>query len=886
MIQKRTLIAVIMVLIMILTSVASNGQASAPEENGTLDALAQGGDNPYFTEREIVLNDGSIVNEVIINGPPEPPPGYEEERQPVFFPESSPEKGVKILNVPAYKWVYGCSAVSAAMIAAYYDINGYPNIYTGPTNNGVMPMDDSIWGTWKDGSGTQYVLNPLVASKNGLDDRTIRGSIDDYWVKYKSTLPDPFITGGWTEHSYGDAVGDYMHTSQSSFHLSDGSTRFKGAFFPISCDAINLLSPEDGTVGLRNFYTDRGYAVTNCYAQYTNNIQGGGFTFEQYKAEIDAGRPVLIYLWSSSIGHSIVGVGYDDSDQTVYLHDTWDYAVHEMKWGGSYSGMGLNMVSIVNMDPHNSPELALDVWRYTAESISIRNTFTLHVREPGTNRLVFESTVQLTDPSSTRVEYTLNDVWTGDYDIYLYNLPFLSRVQKNVHLVSGQETVLDFSAQGKYGDFNSDDTINYIDLGALASVYYPRQPSYWLYDLNGDGIINYVELGNFAPNYLLEGSDFLHQSTLPTNVKPTAFQLANGYEDPLEATADVNVTLSPPGNTYTVGDQFDVAVNVDTGGNIIKGSNFTVRYDSYALDVISVTDGGLFAGGSVSTQVIPEDGEILVMNTNMNATFNGSGTIFTIRFQVKTGGTNSGVWVYLKPNATTDSNIVNPDENIDLLAIAGHAMYSLTGSPVRPGIGGTLAPGSGVYISSYELPVELTLDANSSIIADSVLFEAYYDNAWHILLDDDNKNNGWGLNWDISPISDQVIQLMATVSDINNGSYSVESSAMIMDRIPPSTDLSVSSISDDYVATINWISIDNLSGVSQVELQYKIGRNGIWQPLTTGLESGNVQLAIAGGITHYIRARALDNAGNWSTFSYEEPIKKNGIFLPIISKYE
>jgi hypothetical protein len=48
-------------------------------------------------------------------------------------------------------------------------------------------------------------------------------------------------------------------------------------------------------------------------------------------------------------GHTIVGVGYDDSSNTVYIHDTWDNNDHTMTWGSSYSGMLLQSVSIVNL---------------------------------------------------------------------------------------------------------------------------------------------------------------------------------------------------------------------------------------------------------------------------------------------------------------------------------------------------------------------------------------------------------------------------------------------------------------------------------------------------------------------------------------------------------
>ncbi|MHC1726945.1 MAG: C39 family peptidase [Syntrophobacteraceae bacterium] len=76
-------------------------------------------------------------------------------------------------------------------------------------------------------------------------------------------------------------------------------------------------------------------------------MYAGGFSFAQFKAEIDAGRPVFLNLE----GHSIVGVGYDDSTNKVYIHDTWDYSNHTMTWGGSYSGMALQSVSMVNLDP-------------------------------------------------------------------------------------------------------------------------------------------------------------------------------------------------------------------------------------------------------------------------------------------------------------------------------------------------------------------------------------------------------------------------------------------------------------------------------------------------------------------------------------------------------
>ena len=108
----------------------------------------------------------------------------------------------------------------------------------------------------------------------------------------------------------------------------------------------------DGTQGRKQFYEARGYTVTTCYNQPTDNKYAGGFSYAQFRAEIDAGRPVMLNL----NGHTIVGVGYNDPS-TVYIHDTWhqDGTNQSMTWGGSFGGMDLLSVSIVNLAPNNPP---------------------------------------------------------------------------------------------------------------------------------------------------------------------------------------------------------------------------------------------------------------------------------------------------------------------------------------------------------------------------------------------------------------------------------------------------------------------------------------------------------------------------------------------------
>jgi hypothetical protein len=79
----------------------------------------------------------------------------------------------------------------------------------------------------------------------------------------------------------------------------------------------------------------------------------GGFTLDDYKAEIDAGRPVLIHV----VGHTMTGVGYDETggSETIYLEDTWSDGPQSMEWGGDYAGGGytgltMQTVTVVELD--------------------------------------------------------------------------------------------------------------------------------------------------------------------------------------------------------------------------------------------------------------------------------------------------------------------------------------------------------------------------------------------------------------------------------------------------------------------------------------------------------------------------------------------------------
>lgn len=89
------------------------------------------GANPNLSRRFKDADGREIVETKIPGVPPEL-------RHP--GPIATPSRSAVILSdVPKLDWSYGCTATAAAMIAGYYDRNGYPNMYAGPTNDGFFP---------------------------------------------------------------------------------------------------------------------------------------------------------------------------------------------------------------------------------------------------------------------------------------------------------------------------------------------------------------------------------------------------------------------------------------------------------------------------------------------------------------------------------------------------------------------------------------------------------------------------------------------------------------------------------------------------------------------------------------------------------------------------
>jgi len=307
----------------------------------SINGFSQDINEPKSLSKETIAVSGDDDKTLIkITVPGSPPPNLYYEKS-----ASITSAAVMISDVPAINWCYGCTPTAAAMLAGYYDRNGYNDIYTGTVNGGVFPLTNNEWG---------YGECPLSASHQGVEGRISYGHVDDYYYDENDTI-DPYLEAGRTAH-INDCIADYMKTSQwETYENVDGATTL---YFWANGSPYESNHSGDGGFGLEQFFESKGYNVVNRYNQYINGVAGAstGFTFENYINEIDNNRPVFIHLE----GHSMLGIGYDSNSSTIYFHNTWDHSVHSMTWGSYYSSMKHYAVTVFELE-NASPTVSVSI---------------------------------------------------------------------------------------------------------------------------------------------------------------------------------------------------------------------------------------------------------------------------------------------------------------------------------------------------------------------------------------------------------------------------------------------------------------------------------------------------------------------------------------------
>jgi hypothetical protein len=228
---------------------------------------------------------------------------------------------VAIEGVPAYIWRHGCGPTAAGMVVGYWDAHGYGWLIPG------------------DASSQTAAVNEAIASTQGAANHYA-----DYALPKDSPptlLADRSAPPAGDEHA-DNCIADFMRTSQSARDnyygwswFSDVTPAFTGYFQTVAPAGYRLLN--------RRLY-----------------MSNGSLNWNEYRAEIDAGRPVVLLVDTDGDGytdHFITAIGYDPAGQLYAAHNTWDTSIHWYPFaamGGGRTWSIYGAVTFAITEPHKA----------------------------------------------------------------------------------------------------------------------------------------------------------------------------------------------------------------------------------------------------------------------------------------------------------------------------------------------------------------------------------------------------------------------------------------------------------------------------------------------------------------------------------------------------
>ncbi len=232
---------------------------------------------------------------------------------------------VIIPGIPYYIWQHGCGPTALGMIMGYYDLQGHRFLVEG------------------NAAGQTSEVNDMIAMDNGNIDCG-NGSYSDHYHDYScpkdyfgNILPDKSETGG---AHIDNCVADFMKTSQSLYGLPYGWSGDSDILIAFT-DYINLVAPH--------------YITSTSHQTFPQT------TWEEYMAEIDANRPVVLLVDTDGDGgtdHFITAIGYEEVGGINYYgcHDTWDDNMHWYQWRQISTGVSWGVYCMISFSISNLPK--------------------------------------------------------------------------------------------------------------------------------------------------------------------------------------------------------------------------------------------------------------------------------------------------------------------------------------------------------------------------------------------------------------------------------------------------------------------------------------------------------------------------------------------------
>ncbi|MGC9320574.1 MAG: clostripain-related cysteine peptidase, partial [Armatimonadota bacterium] len=201
-----------------------------------------------------------------------------------------------IPGVPEYTWWYGCSPTAAGMIIGWWD--GQPGR-----------------GRLFDGDGTQWFGDLTSGTRRMVASQQHHDAGQALGLTY----------GSYLNHT-ANCIADFFQTHNGGTSRSD-----------MAPGLVDFCAWDDPTTA----------SDESCTATATTYYTSSGWTYQDYCDEIDAGRPVHLGLTSTAGGHSVTGIGYDNTGgkQEYLAWTTWSgWPVVSWGWTGeSQSGYNFSV---------------------------------------------------------------------------------------------------------------------------------------------------------------------------------------------------------------------------------------------------------------------------------------------------------------------------------------------------------------------------------------------------------------------------------------------------------------------------------------------------------------------------------------------------------------
>ncbi len=274
--------------------------------------------------------------------------------------------GDKLLSstMPRAEYMYGCTPTALGMLLGYYDMNGFENLIEGDVSVDSRGSDGNIYNM----NEFDTALGRFIAST-------------DYVERFFGTtaaeeLPYAFVGGGTSSGisevniSVWNCLADYIGTGQvwrnystdygTWIHYNTTLQDILNTNLTTTVTADNVSRTYDWRFntmlyGLNLYVESRDYALDATETgTFAVDSQNGSFTFEDYMAEIDAGRPVLVHV----TGHTMTGYGYNASTREIIFDDCY-FHDQRMVWGTSHwyneEALDLQAITVIRFDSDPTP---------------------------------------------------------------------------------------------------------------------------------------------------------------------------------------------------------------------------------------------------------------------------------------------------------------------------------------------------------------------------------------------------------------------------------------------------------------------------------------------------------------------------------------------------